>query len=227
MNPRRCFLTGALSRSLALALPASGALALVAGARNVRAQGAVPGLEQLREFMTGARSARGEFEQKTLKSSGAADSTSGSFAFVRPGKFRWEVRKPFSQLMVSDGSQLFFYDKDLNQVVVRKLTDVLGATPAAILFGSNEFERNFSISALPPRGDAQWLEAVPLVSGAREAGFEKMSIGFRSNLPVGMEVKDAFGRTALFSFSGIQRNAPIADSEFRFVIPPGAEVVRQ
>jgi outer membrane lipoprotein carrier protein len=185
------------------------------------------GLDQLREFMLGAKSARGDFEQKLLKTSGVAEVTTGSFSFVRPGKFRWEVKKPYSQLLVSDGTQLFFFDKDLNQVVVRKLADVLGSTPAAILFGSNEFERNFKLSPLPAKGEAQWVEALPAGAGSREAGFEKMSIGFVSALPVGMEIKDAFGRTSLFTFSAMQRNPALSESEFKFAIPVGAEVVRQ
>jgi outer membrane lipoprotein carrier protein len=203
------------------ALMASGLLSGLALAQTKDAAKAQDGIEQLREFMVGAKSARGEFEQKLLKTSGSAETTSGSFSFVRPGKFRWEVKKPYSQLMVSDGSQLFFFDKDLNQVVIRKLSDVLGATPAAILFGSNEFERNFKLSPLASKGDVEWVEALPIVSGSREAGFEKMNMGFKGSLPVGMEVKDAFGRTSM------QRNAPISDNEFKFSIPAGAEVVRQ
>jgi outer membrane lipoprotein-sorting protein len=130
------------------AILAATALPALVGAQPKDSPKAQDGIEQLREFMIGAKSARGEFEQKLLKTSGSAETTSGSFSFVRPGKFRWEVKKPYSQLMVSDGTQLFFFDKDLNQVVVRKLSDVLGATPAAILFGSNEFERNFKLNPL-------------------------------------------------------------------------------
>jgi outer membrane lipoprotein carrier protein len=204
-----------------------GALPALAFAQAKDSPKTQEGIEQLREFMIGAKSARGEFEQKLLKTSGSSENTSGSFSFVRPGKFRWEVKKPYSQLMVSDGSQLFFFDKDLNQVVIRKLSDVLGATPAAILFGSNEFERNFKLTALASKGEVEWVEALPVVSGSREAGFEKMNIGFKGSLPVGMEVKDAFGRTSVFSFTGMQRNAPISDNEFKFTIPAGAEVVRQ
>jgi outer membrane lipoprotein carrier protein len=204
----------------------TGLLGLACAASLASAQSkSEDGIDQLREFMIGAKSARGDFDQKLLKSNGSAENTSGSFSFVRPGKFRWEVKKPYSQLMVSDGLQLFFFDKDLNQVVIRKLSDVLGATPAAILFGSNEFERNFKLSALPPKADAQWVEALPIVTASREAGFEKMSIGFKAALPVGMEVKDAFGRTSVFSFSGIQRNAVVPEGEFN--IPAGAEGVRQ
>ena len=221
MKQRRYFLLQALAVTPLLTLPC-----LLSSAAYSQTK-AADGVDQLREFMIGAKSARGDFEQKLLKANGSAETTSGSFAFVRPGKFRWEVKKPYSQLMVSDGSQLFFFDKDLNQVVVRKLTDVLGATPAAILFGSNEFERNFKLTALGVRGDSDWVEALPVVSGSREAGFEKMSMGFKNALPTSMEVKDAFGRTSVFNFSGIARNAVSPDADFKFSIPAGAEVVRQ
>ncbi len=186
---------------------------------------AATSLEQMREFSRSARSARGEFTQRTLKSNGqVAEASSGLFAFARPGKFRWEVKRPFEQLMVADGEKVFFFDKDLNQVTVRKMGDALGATPAAILFGSADLDQSFVLKDQGERDGLSWLEARPK---SREAGFESIGIGLREGLPVGMEVRDAFGRLTLFTFGKIERNAAIDAQEFRFVTPKGAEVVQQ
>ena len=195
------------------------------------ALGAAPGvagaaaLEQLRAFLTDTRSARGEFTQKVLRSDGGvAESSSGDFAFSRPGRFRWEVRRPYEQLLVADGQKLYFYDKDLNQVTVRRLTDSMASTPAAILFGDSDLERDFALRELAPRDGLEWVEALPR---NKDAGFERIALGFRDGLPATMEVGDAFGRTTVFEFRAIARNAAVPPDLFRFVPPKGVDVVEQ
>jgi outer membrane lipoprotein carrier protein len=197
---------------------------MLAGALPMRAhaQGAI---EQLRRFVADTRSARGEFTQRTLKGAGqSAQTASGRFAFSRPGRFRWEVQKPFEQLMVADGERVHFYDRDLAQVTVRKLANSLGASPAAILFGSNDLEKDFALTDAGPFDGMDWLDARPR-SG--DAGFDQIRIGFRDGLPGAMEVRDAFGRTTVFSFTGIERNAAVPPETFRFVPPKGADVIEE
>lgn len=182
------------------------------------------GQAQLREFLSGTKSARGSFTQRAQRAGAGIETASGVFAFQRPGRFRWEVRKPYEQLMVGDGEKLYFHDKDLNQVTVRKLADSLGASPAAILFGSNDLERNFTLKDDGTRDGLDWVNALPR---SKEAGFDRIVIGFRAGLPEAMEVRDAFGRTTWFTFSGFERNPRFEPDTFRFQVPKGADVVEQ
>lgn len=201
-------------------------VALVAFTAAVLASGAQAGaIEQLRTFMSTTPSARGEFEQRSTAQGGrSGESAAGSFAFTRPGKFRWEVRKPFEQLLVADGEQVFFYDRDLNQVTIKRLGDALGQTPAAVLFGDGDPERSFTLRELPVRDGLAWVELIP---HSKEAGVHRIAIGFRDGLPVQMEVLDAFSHTSLFTFRSIVRASNLGAGIFRFVIPPGADVLRQ
>ncbi|HWS73592.1 MAG TPA: outer membrane lipoprotein chaperone LolA [Quisquiliibacterium sp.] len=190
--------------------------------RAARAQGAI---DQLRQFAAEARSARGEFTQRTLRGAGqTAQTATGRFAFSRPGRFRWEVLKPFEQLMVADGERVYFYDRDLAQVTVRKLASSLGASPAAILFGSNDLEKSFTLADAGPSDGLDWLDAKPK---STDAGFDHIRIGFRGGLPEAMEVRDAFGRTTVFTFRAIERNAAVPADAFRFVAPKGADVIEE
>lgn len=180
---------------------------------------------QLREFVGGTSIARGEFTQRSSRSAGQrVETASGVFAFSRPGRFRWEVRKPFEQLMVADGERLYFFDRDLNQVTIRKLSGALGSSPAAILFGSNELERSFSVRDTGTQDGLEWLEATPK---SRDAGFEQIRIGFRAGLPEAMEVVDSFGGTTRFAFRGLERGARLDPDTFRFVAPKGADVIQE
>jgi outer membrane lipoprotein carrier protein len=182
-------------------------------------------LVQLKDFAAATKVARGEFTQKMQKNSaGGVETSSGSFAFSRPGKFRWEVKKPFEQLMVADGEKLFFYDKDLNQVTVKRLQDAVGASPAMLLFGGTDLEKFFNLSALPNKDDVEWLEALPK---SKEAGFDRIILGFKGGLPVAMEVRDAFNRVTSFTFAGMEKNPTLSADQFRFVSPKGADVISQ
>jgi outer membrane lipoprotein carrier protein len=181
-------------------------------------------IEQLREFATGTKSARGEFSQQQVRASGRpADTASGTFAFSRPGRFRWEVTVPYEQLIVTDGERLHFYDKDLRQVTVRRVGDAIAATPAAILFGSNELDASFTLRETGAVEGVEWLEAIPK---ARDSGFDRIRIGFRGGLPEAMEVRDAFGQLTRFAFRAIERNPGLDPALFRFTPPPGVDVVQ-
>jgi outer membrane lipoprotein carrier protein len=212
-------LPGGLRRALLASLCAATLAALAMPDAAVAAA-----LDQLREFATSTRSARGEFSQQTIRSGGRSGETaSGRFAFSRPGKFRWEVMQPYEQLIVTDGERLHFYDADLKQVTIRKVGEAISATPAAILFGSDDLDGSFTLKELGERDGLAWLEAVPK---STEAGFERIQIGFRNGLPEAMEVRDAFSQVTRFGFRGVERNPSLDPSLFRFTAPKGVDVIQ-
>ena len=184
--------------------------------------------DQLQTFVTSVKSARGEFTQKQIKGQGASakvsGTSSGTFAFARPGKFTWRYTKPYDQLLQADGQTLFIYDKDLNQVTERKLDGALGSSPAAILFGSNDLSKNFDVKNGATRDGVEWLELTPK---AKDTQFERIGIGFKAGNLEAMELRDAFGNTTLLSFTGIQKNPPLPADAFRFTVPKGADVMKQ
>lgn len=186
---------------------------------------AAAGLEQLQTFLSGTTSARGDFTQRVLRASGQTlESTQGVFAFARPGKLRWEVRKPFEQLMVADGERLWFHDVDLNQVTVSRLGNAIASTPAALLFGTDALDKSFELSELGERDGIAWVQALPK---GGNAGYSRIAIGMRDGLPVVMEVLDAFDRTSVFGFSNIVRNPALDAGTFRFTPPEGADLIEQ
>ncbi|MES2160791.1 MAG: outer membrane lipoprotein chaperone LolA [Pseudomonadota bacterium] len=183
-------------------------------------------LEQFKSFVASTKAAKGEFTQKQVKNTNGeapkvSTAASGTFVFARPGKFIWTYVKPYDQVLQADGDQLFIFDKDLNQVTVKKLGDALGSSPAAILFGSNDLEKNFTLSEAGTREGLEWLKAVPK---AKDTSFEQISIGLRNGLPEAMELKDSFGQTSVLSFRKIEKNPALTATSFKFVMPKGADV---
>ena len=182
--------------------------------------GAQSATEQLRTFINTVQSATGQFQQ--TRQDGSAGQT-GEFSFERPGKFRWEVVKPYEQLILSDGKVLYQYDPDLMQVTQRPVDQSIGTSPAAILFGSGSLDDAFTLSALPEAEGMAWLRAVP--RGA-DAGFTHLDIAFLQGMPVRLLLLDAFGQTTRIELSGIEPNAKLDAGQFSFRPPAGVDVVR-
>jgi outer membrane lipoprotein carrier protein len=200
---------------------AIGAVALVFVATTAGASG----LDQLHAFLEGTSSAQGTFRQTVVnKDRRTTQTTSGTFAFQRPGKFRWTYDKPVDQLIVGDGEKVWVHDRDLNQVIVRKLDAALGATPAALLAGDNALERNFTLVA---GGEGDGIEYVNATPKSPESQFTRIRLGFVDNLPRRMELTDAFGQSTELTFADVRRNPRLNAETFQFSPPKGADVVGQ
>lgn len=201
------------------------ATALVAGALFLSSQAQAGALDQFKSFVSSTQSARGEFTQQLVKiDSGTAkvsNKSSGTFTFARPGKFIWTYQKPYEQLLQADGEKLYIYDKDLNQVTIRKLGDALGSSPAAILFGSNDLEKNFTLKEGPTKDGLEWLEATPK---SKDTTFDHIGIGLRNGVPAAMELRDSFGQVSLLTFTKFEKNPSLPATQFKFAVPKGADV---
>jgi len=181
------------------------------------------GLGQLKSFLDGAKSGRATFRQSVMaKDAREPQLSAGAFTFQRPGRFRWSYEKPYEQLIVGDGAKLWIYDRDLNQVIVRRQDATLGASPAALLAGDNALERNFEIT---DAGQADGLEFVEARPRAAEAGIERVRIGFRDSLPRTMELRDTLGNVTTLTFDAFERNVKLDPAQFAFSPPKGADVV--
>jgi outer membrane lipoprotein carrier protein len=148
--------------------------------------------------------------------------SSGVVAISRPGKLRWDIQKPFPQLVVGDGEKIWIYDPELKQVTVRKAGQAISGSPAALLAGSNELERDFILKEAGDADGLAWVEATPRQN---ESGFEKVRLGFAGSELRAMELYDNFGQTTHIRFSRIERNPVLPASTFRFTPPPGADVI--
>jgi len=180
-------------------------------------------IERFKTFARTTQSARADFEQNVVDRAGKpVQQAKGTFVFQRPGKFRWVYEKPADQVIVGDGERVWIHDRDLNQVTVRKLSRALGSTPAALLAGSAEVEAAFELSEAGMRDGLEWLDAKPR---EREAGFERVRMGFGSSGVEAMELVDHFGQTTKLRFTNMTRNPKVDPAEFRFTPPKGADVL--
>ena len=181
--------------------------------------------EALKSLLAQTTTAKGRFAQMVLdKNLKLLQQSTGAMQFSRPGKFRWEYHKPFEQVIVGDGSKLWVYDKDLNQVTERRLDKALGASPAALLAGSNEIEKSYTLNNIGNQEGLDWLEAIPK---SKDTAFERVRLGFGKAGLEAMELRDQFGQVTVIKFADIERKPKLAPDAFTFTPPKGADVIRE
>ena len=181
------------------------------------------GVERLQEFLDSVRTLRAVFEQEVLDSRGQpVQEGRGTFALFRPGRFRWNYREPYEQIIVADGERVWVYDVDLEQVTVRPQDEALSQTPAMLLSGTAQVDQRFVVEDLGEREGLQWVELRPR---EQESNFERVRLGFRGVVLTRMEMVDAFEQLTTFRFEEVQVNIEIDDDVFQFTPPPGVDVV--
>lgn len=190
------------------------------------------GLDALEAFVKSAKTGRASFTQVVTGpqkdgQAGRTRTSSGSFEFARPSKFRFDYKKPFEQVIVADGQTLWLYDTDLNQVTARRQEAVLGSTPAAVIASAPDLvalKKDFDLQSAPDRDGMQWVVATPK---NKEGQLHSMSLGFRGNDLAKLEIADALGQRSLITFDKMEINAQVPAERFQFKPPQGAAVVKQ
>lgn len=190
------------------------------------------GMKSLESFMKGTQTGRADFTQTVTSpgKDGQADrskTSSGSFEFQRPGRFKFVYKKPFEQTIVADGRTLWLYDVDLNQVTQRSQAQALGSTPAALLASAPDLsvlKAEFALEAAPDQDGLQWVQATPK---GKDGQLKSVRVGFAGEQLAALDILDSFGQRSLIRFTGMQANAVLPGSTFDFKPPAGADVVRQ
>ena len=190
------------------------------------------GLDLLDTFLKSAKTGRADFTQTVTappKSGQTArvKTSSGTFEFARPDRFKFVYQKPFEQTILADGQSLWLYDVDLKQATQRKQQAVLGTTPAALIATATDLrslQAEFTLSNAPDQDGQQWVLAVPKT---KDGQIQNVRLGFKNGGLASMEILDSFGQLSRLSFTALQLNLPLEASIFKFAAPPGVDVVRQ
>ena len=190
------------------------------------------GLQALEQFLRSTQGGKASFTQTVTTPGRAGEAaprsktSSGSFEFLRPNRFRFHYAKPFEQTIVADGKTLWLHDLDLNQVTARPQEQALGGTPAGLIASATDLkalQAYFKLSALPDRDGTQWVQAQPL---GRDAQLQSMSLGFRNGQLAELDMLDSFGQRSVLRFSNFETGTAPKPEAFRFTPPAGADVIK-
>ena len=190
------------------------------------------GLQDLEKFLREVDSGKAGFTQvvtspkRATVSLARSKTSSGTFEFLRPNRFRFVYAKPFEQTIVADGQTLWLYDVDLNQVTSRSQKEALGSTPAALIAAGTDLKGlsdAFELKPAAARDGLEWLEARPK---DRNGQLQVVRVGFRQGQLAVLDIEDSLGQRSVLTFNSWQANAPLKAGDFKFQPPPGAAVVK-
>jgi chaperone LolA len=183
--------------------------------------------EVLNKFLHELQTLHASFEQKQFNDKGKLlESSQGEVYLQRPGKFRWDYQKPYQQLIVADGKQVWVYDDDLEQVTIKPLDEALGKTPALLLTKNiNKIENDFAVSNLPQQ-DAN-STVFMLKPKGKQVQFDSIRITLQQQNLNAMELVDNLGQMTRIQFKPITTNKPLDAKLFTFTPPEGTDVVEE
>ena len=204
----------------------------------------------LDRYLKNLKTLRVTFLQTVADTRGAkVGRSSGTLIVERPGKFRWDIHPQSAapgaaaagstagqgagavqanaaasgQLMVSDGRNLWYFDRDLQQVTVRPMTAALSATPAMLLSGTLDVRQHFTESSAGMREGLDWVYVEPRSTAA---DFKSALFGFDGKGTLQrMILEDKLGQIVTIVFQDVEVNVPVAAAQLTFTPPPGADVI--
>ena len=181
------------------------------------------GIARMHAFLQDVKSLKADFSQTVLDPNlKKVKESLGTLVIKRPNRFRWDYAKPNPEVIVADGTKLWMYDVELQQVTVKPLNDTLAASPAVLLSGSNDVEKSFSVEDLGEKDGLQWVGLTPKV---KDTDFESVKLAFKGDEVAAMELKDNLGNLTRIDFDHVERNAAVTDDAFKFIPPKGADVI--
>lgn len=175
------------------------------------------------EYLNNLHSYSATFAQQRFDETGVLlETAKGDCSIERPGRFRWNYRAPYQQVIVSDSSKLWIYDEDLAQVTVNNVTAGAPGTPAELLSAQFDVATRYTVAHLGPLEGYDWYRLHPKDAKSQ---FQEVELGFADHEIKAMRLKDNLGQTTLLHFEAVNRNAPMAQTLFQFTPPAGVDVV--
>ncbi len=200
-------------------------LALAVATSGAQAQPSVDDLGEklVNDFLTDVITLESHFEQSLIDAEGSIiERTSGTLEIARPTRFRWSYSEPYEQWLVADGTNIWSYDLDLEQVTVKPQSEALANTPALLLGGSENALEQFDFGGTTVEEITTWVRLEPK---DKKSGFNRVDLGFIDDELRRMVFFDNLEQTTLVVLYDVKVNEPIDDARFEFQVPDEVDLV--
>jgi outer membrane lipoprotein carrier protein len=164
-------------------------------------------------------------QESTLKAMEITDTGNGRITVKRPWKMKWEYESPEKQIYVTDGTDMWIYRPEDNQVQIGKAKSFFtGVVRAVFLLDMEQIKKYFSI-ALIIREDPM-VYTLKLLPKEEIADVSEMylSVSKKTYDVVKIAKYNASGDEVTYTLSDFKFNGSYPDSLFRLKIPEGADV---
>lgn len=149
----------------------------------------------------------------------------GALSFSRPGKMDWTYEPPDEQRFTSDGSTVWWYQPNQNQVVVREMTQSFTSdVPVSFLLGVGSLRESFNFQSKCSNDFGIVLSLVPAKGNPSLVKF-LLLVDRKDFSPLGAKMIDIGGNETSILFEDRVLNGGVNEKNFRFEIPKGTDVI--
>ena len=173
---------------------------------------------------------RAEFSQVARNRSLGQDvKAEGTVYLKKGGKMRWEYRSPSPQQIVSDGTYLWVYTPELNQVNKGDAPKALAGPAGSFLQGLGKVREEFAVRFLNPanKTDGAGRPVLDLTPKKPTALLTRLVLTLDPKDYVVRQavLYDQLQNTVTMSFTRVAVNPGLGDTLFAFTPPQGTAVV--
>ena len=190
---------------------------------NVSVADAGEGVSLLKVFLSKTKTMHANFQQKLLDHKGVLlQQSAGVFDLKRPGRFSWDYVIPYPQKIISNGKKIWIYDEELEQVTIKKYSQILAGSPVILLDQQKDITEDFEVSDKGFDDNQHWVVLLPK---SVDKEFKKIEIGMVKAGLQTMRLYDGFDQITIIEFDSLTTNIKLEDKMFYFKPPNGTDVI--
>lgn len=202
----RTAVNGALGLALGLACPCG-----FADARQA-----------LSERLDGLAAYAADFSQEIRGSQGQVIERSTGHMLLLRRQFKWVVDHPYPQVIVTEGDVLKVYDPDLEQLVIRPLSEALADTPVSLFTDKGVvLGDEFQVVEVTDEFGASYI----LSPNSPDTLYAEIRLRFSADTLVALTILDHLGQFTEILFTPAPESTVIQSSDFQLSVPPGTDVI--
>jgi outer membrane lipoprotein carrier protein len=166
---------------------------------------------------------------ETYTGAGVSRTESGTLLLKKPGRMRWDYDQPRPKMFLTDGQMAWFYvpgEHQARRTPVKQIDDL--RSPLRYLLGKTKLEKELDGLSIasdqkPAFAGDVVLQGTP--KGLRDRVQQTLLEISPDGLITRIVVEEIDGSATEFRFLQQKENVEIPDTQFRFVPPPGVEIV--
>jgi len=194
----------------------------VAG-QPTESSGSARGYATIEAFLGEVRSLTADFRQELYNADrDLLQTETGTLSLERPNRFRWNYVDPTVLTVVADGSRLWIYDVELEQVTVAPFDDNVASSPAMLLSGDRNVREEFEVVQTYTFDALEWVKLAPIAGGS---DFISVAIGFSGTEPRRLELVDGLNQVTRIELTNLVVNPELDSALFELEVPAGVDVI--
>ena len=180
-------------------------------------------ISELDSLLQGVDTLSADITQLIVQSDGGVLEESEILLHVkRPNGFYWETVSPFPEILVTNGTTLWNYQPDLEQVIIEDWDPDQTELAAQLLYGrTDSLIDEYYVVAI----NSEQSRSFELKPKSADSFYDLITINFVNETLDLIYIQNNSGERTAWQFTSSRINIPMVDELFEFSPPEGIEII--